>query len=99
MGATLNTGIGLGAYIMTDRATWISFGNKADYKIVFEGDESLFNQYGIVQVDSDICPDVNADGAMVFVDWMLSATGQKAIADYSMDGQQLFFPNASPVDN
>ena len=99
MGATLNTGIGLGAYIMTDRATWISFGNKADYKIVFEGDEALFNQYGIVQVDSESCPDVNVHGAMAFVDWMLSAIGQQAIGNYSMDGQQLFFPNASPLDN
>lgn len=99
MGATLNTGIGLGAYVMTDRATWISFGNKADYKILFDGDEALFNQYGIVQVDSDNCPDVNAGGAEAFVNWMLSAPGQQAIADYSMHGQQLFFPNASPLDN
>jgi len=99
MGATLNTGIGLGAYVMTDRATWISFGNKADYKVLFEGDDALFNQYGIVQVNSNICPTVNANGAEAFLQWMLSSTGQKAIAAYAMDGQQLFFPNASPLEN
>ena len=94
MGATLNTGIGLGAYVLTDRATWISFGNKQDYVVVFEGDDALFNQYGVIPVNPENCSSVNYDGARAFADWLLSETGQAAIAAYTVQGQQLFFPNA-----
>jgi tungstate transport system substrate-binding protein len=94
MGATLNTGTGMGAYIMTDRATWISFGNKGDYQIAFEGDPKLFNQYGIILVSKDKHPNVKSELGQQFVDWVLSDEGQAAIADYKIDGQQLFFPNA-----
>ncbi|WP_412105121.1 substrate-binding domain-containing protein [Sulfitobacter sp. D35] len=96
MGATLNTGIGLGAYVMTDRATWIAFGNKGDYAIAVQGDERLFNQYGIIAVNPDTHPSVKADLAWTFVDWILAPEGQQAIAAYRVDGQQLFFPNADP---
>jgi len=96
MGATLNTGVGMGAYVLTDRATWISFKNKADYIIAVEGDKALFNQYGIMQVNPEKCPNVKAAEAKSFVDWVLSAEGQNAIKSYMIDGQQLFFPNADP---
>lgn len=94
MGATLNTGTGMGAYVMTDRATWISFGNKGDYKVAVEGDPVLFNQYGVILVNPKAHPHVKADMGQKFIDWLLSAEGQKAIASYKVDGQQLFFPNA-----
>ena len=94
MGATLNTGTGMGAYVMTDRATWIAFGNKGDYRILVEGDPKLFNQYGIIQVNPDRHPHVNADLAGRFVEWVLSREGQAAIASHRVGGQQLFFPNA-----
>ena len=94
MGATLNAGIGMGAYVMTDRATWISFENKQDYEILVEGDEDLFNQYGVIPVSPEHCPSVNIDAAETFADWLLSTEGQEAIAAYSVQGQQLFFPNA-----
>ncbi|MFO7758599.1 MAG: substrate-binding domain-containing protein [Roseovarius sp.] len=94
MGATLNAGIGMGAYVMTDRATWISFGNKQDYAIRVEGDADFFNQYGVIPVNPDRCPSVNADAARSFADWLLSETGQDAIAAHEIAGQQLFFPNA-----
>lgn len=96
MGATLNTGIGLGAYVLTDRATWISFGNKADYSVMVEGDIDLFNQYGVTLVNPDHCPTVRATAGQAFVDWLLSQKGQSAIARYRLNGQQLFFPNAQP---
>ncbi|MCC4246400.1 ABC transporter substrate-binding protein [Stappia indica] len=96
MGATLNTGTGMGAYIMTDRATWISFGNKGEYKIAVEGDEKMFNQYGIVLVNKEKHPNVKADLGQQFVDWVISDEGQQVIADYKIDGQQLFFANAKP---
>ncbi len=96
MGATLNTGIGMGAYVMTDRASWISFGNKQDYVIHVEGDPALFNQYGVMLVNPKRCPNVRAAEGQAFIDWLLSDTGQQAIADHTMDGQQLFFPNARP---
>jgi len=94
MGATLNAGTAMGAYIMTDRATWIAFGNKGDYGIAVEGDPRLFNQYGIILVNPDRHPHVKGDLARQFVGWVLSEEGQAAIASYEVDGQQLFFPNA-----
>lgn len=95
MGATLNVGIGMGAYVMTDRATWIAFGNKGDHTVLVEGDPAMFNQYGVIAVNPDKCPNVKADLGQKFIDWILSKDGQNAIAAYERDGQQLFFPNAS----
>ena len=94
MGATLNTGTGMDAYIMTDRATWISFGNKGDYQIAVEGDAKMFNQYGIILVNPEKHSNVKAEQGQKFIDWVLSEAGQAVIADYKIDGQQLFFPNA-----
>lgn len=94
MGATLNTAIGIGAYAMTDRATWISFGNRADYRILLEGDVRLFNQYGVIAVSPDKCASVKRAEGQAFVDWLLSREGQAAIGAYRLNGQQLFYPNA-----
>lgn len=94
MGATLNVAIGLGAYTLTDRATWIGFSNKQDFEILVEGGPELRNQYGIIPVNPAICPNVDAEAVDKFVDWLLSKDGQAAIAGFKIDGQQLFFPNA-----
>ena len=94
MGATLNTARGLNAYVMTDRATWLRFGNKGDFRVLFEGDPLLFNQYGVVRISPDHCPKLDQEGADQLADWLLGADGQAAIADYSVEGEQLFFPNA-----
>ncbi len=94
MGATLNAAVGMGAYTMSDRATWISFKNKSDYGIAVEGDPILFNQYGVILVNPKRHPHVKAADGQAFVDWLLSAKGQQAIADHRIDGQQLFYPNA-----
>ena len=94
MGTTLNIGTGMHAYVMTDRATWIAFGNKRDYRVAVEGDPRLFNQYGIVLVNPERHPHVKAGPARRFVEWVLSEEGQQAIASFRVDGQQLFFPNA-----
>lgn len=94
MGPTLNSAAGMNAYALTDRATWIAFQNKGDLEIAVEGDDRLFNQYGIILVSSDKCANVKADLGQTFVDWVLSSEGQAAIADFKLDGQQLFFPNA-----
>lgn len=94
MGATLNAAIGSGAYTMTDRATWISFRNRQDYAVLVEGDDRLFNQYGIIMVNPNKCAAVKRDAASKFIDWILSPKGQAAIGAYQLDGQQLFFPNA-----
>ncbi|MBW7471492.1 substrate-binding domain-containing protein [Marinobacter sp. M216] len=95
MGATLNTGVTLSAYVLTDRATWITFANKQDATILYEGDASLFNQYGIIPVNADKCPSVNQEAAKTFAQWLVSETGQAAIGAYQVDGKQLFFPNAN----
>lgn len=94
MGATLNAAVGMGAYALSDRATWIAFKNKGDFKIVVGGDAALFNQYGVIRVSRDKCPSVNAVASQAVIEWLVSELGQKAIAAYKLDGQQLFFPNA-----
>lgn len=94
MGATLNTAVGMGAYAMTDRGTWISFKNKGDYRIVVEGDDKLFNQYGVILVNPARHPNVKQAEGQAFIDWITGDEGQAAIAGYMLDGQQLFFPNA-----
>jgi tungstate transport system substrate-binding protein len=94
MGATLNTAAGMGAYALTDRATWIAFKNKGGLKIVVEGDPKLFNQYGVILVKPEKHKHVKAKEGQQFIDWLLSAEGQNAIRSFKVDGQQLFFPNA-----
>lgn len=94
MGATLNAGIGMGAYVLTDRATWISFANKSDFEISFEGDPALHNQYGVIRVNPHNCPSSNHSQGQTFIDWLISNEGQTMIANFKLNGNQLFFPNA-----
>jgi len=94
MGATLNLATGMGAYALTDRATWITFANKGGHRIAVEGDAAMFNQYGVILVSPERCPNVKAAAGQRFIDWLLSDEGQAAIAAYRRGGQQLFFPNA-----
>jgi len=94
MGATLNTAAAINAYTISDRGTWLSFKNQADLVIAVEGDKRLFNQYGVMLVNPAKHPHVKKELGQQFVDWLVSPEGQKAIADYKIDGQQLFFPNA-----
>jgi tungstate transport system substrate-binding protein len=95
MGATLNTAVGMDAYALTDRGTWISFENKGDFEVLVEGDDALFNQYGVIRVSPEHCTSVKTEPAQQFVDWITGPEGQEAIASYQLNGQQLFFPNAS----
>lgn len=97
MGATLNTGREMQAYVLTDRATWASFRNKGELAVLVEGDAALFNQYGVILVSPKKHPTVKAADGQAFIDWLISARGQAAIAGYRIDGQQLFFPNARPT--
>lgn len=94
MGATLNVAAGMGAYVLTDRATWIAFGNKAGLAVLVQGDARLFNQYGVILVNPVRHPSVRAEAGQQFIDWLTGPVGQAAIAAYRLDGQQLFFPNA-----
>ncbi len=94
MGATLNVATGMQAYTLTDRATWLAFENRGDLVILSQGDPALFNQYGVIPVDPENCPNVNAEGAAAFTEWLLN-DGQAAIAGFETNGRQLFFPNAS----
>ena len=94
MGATLNTAVGMRAYTLTDRGTWLSFRNKADYTILVEGDPQLFNQYGVILVNPAKHPHVKAGLGQQFIDWLVGPEGQSLIAGYTIAGQPLFFPNA-----
>lgn len=94
MGPALNTAASMNAYILADRGTWLSFKNRGDLTISVEGDKRLFNQYGVILVNPEKHPHVKKDDGQAFINWVVSAEGQKAIADYKIDGQQLFFPNA-----
>lgn len=95
MGAALNTSKAMGAYVLSDRGTWISFKGKEGLAIAVEGDTKLFNQYGVMLVNPAKHSHVKADLGQAFVDYVLSGEGQKVIADYKIEGQQLFFPNAA----
>ena len=94
MGPTLNTASGMNAYALTDRGTWLAFKNRGELTILVEGDKRLFNQYGVMLVNPAKHPHVKKAEGMAFIDWVTSAEGQKAIADYKIGGEQLFFPNA-----
>ena len=93
MGPALNTAASMNAYILTDRGTWLSFKNRGDLAILVEGDKRLFNQYGVMLVNPDKHPNVKKELGQMFVDWVTSPEGQKAIADYKINGEQLFYPN------
>jgi tungstate transport system substrate-binding protein len=95
MGAALNTAAASSAYVMSDRGTWISFKNKSDLVIAVEGDKRLFNQYGVMLVNPAKHPHVKKEYGQAFIDWLISPEGQKAIANYKINGQQLFYPNAA----
>lgn len=94
MGATINVAAGLKAYAVSDRATWSAFKNKGELKILVEGDPRLFNPYGVIQVNPAKHPRVKAAEAKAFVDWLISNEGQSAIAEFKVEGEQQFFPNA-----
>jgi len=95
MGPALNTASSMNGYILTDRATWISFKNRGDLTIVVEGDKRLFNQYGVILVNPAKHAHVKKEMGQAFIDWVISPDGQKNIADYKIGGEQLFFPNAN----
>jgi tungstate transport system substrate-binding protein len=95
MGAALNTAGASNACVLSDRGTWLSFKNKGDLQILVEGDKRLFNQYGVMLVNPAKHPNVKKDLGQQFIDWLVSPEGQKAIADYKINGEQLFYPNAS----
>ena len=92
MGAALNMAAATGAYVLSDRGTWISFKNKADLVIAVQGDKLLFNQYGVILVNPAKHPHVKKELGQQFIDWLISDEGQKAIADYKIDGEQVFWP-------
>ncbi len=95
MGAALNTAAASDSYVLSDRATWIHFRNKADLQIAVEGDKRMFNQYGVMLVNPDKHPAVKKELGQQFIDYLISPAGQKAIASYKVDGKQLFYPNAT----
>lgn len=94
MGPALNMASSMGAYVLADRGTWLSFKNRSDLSILIEGDTRLFNQYGVILVNPAKHPNIKNIEAQRFIDWLLSVKGQKAIADFKISGEQLFFPNA-----
>ena len=94
MGPALNIAASSGAYVLTDRGTWLSFKNRADLTVLVEGDTRLFNQYGVLVVNPAKHPQVKVVEAQKFVDWVTSPAGQAVVASYKIGGEQLFFPNA-----
>ena len=94
MGPALNTAASMNAYILADRGTWLAFKNRADLAVLVEGDKRLFNQYGVMLVNPAKHPNVKKDLGQQFIDWLVSPAGQQAIADYKINGEQLFYPNA-----
>jgi len=97
MGATLNTAAAMNGYTLTDRGTWLSFMNRQGLAIAVEGDRRLFNQYGVILVNPAKHPHTKAASGKAFIDWIVSEEGQQTIAEYKIDGEQLFFPNATGI--
>lgn len=95
MGAALNTASASNAYVLSDRGTWIHFGNRGDLQILVEGDKRMFNQYGVMLVNPARHPNVKKILGQEFIDYLISPAGQRDIAGYKIDGQQLFYPNAT----
>ncbi len=94
MGPTLNTASGMNAYALSDRGTWLAFRNRGELAVLIQGDRRLFNQYGVILVNPAKHPHVKKEAGQVFIDWLISPHGQKAIASYKIGGEQLFFPNS-----
>ncbi len=99
MGATLNIAVAMNGYTISDRATWIAFGNKQNHRILVEGDPRLFNQYGVIAVNPKRHPHVNINAAQNFINWLLGTKGQNAINAFKLDNKQLFFANAKKLQN
>ena len=95
MGAALNTAQASGAYVLSDRGTWLNFKNKNDLEIVVQDDKRLFNQYGVMLVNPEKHPNVKKDLGQQLINWLVSAEGQKVIGDYKINGEPLFYPNAT----
>ena len=95
MGAALNTASASNAYVLADRGTWLSFKNRGDLVIAVEGDKRLFNQYGVILVNPQKHAHIKKDNGQQLIDWLISPEGQKAIADFKINGEQLFYPNAN----
>ncbi|MFO7190457.1 MAG: substrate-binding domain-containing protein [Pseudomonadota bacterium] len=94
MGPALNTSASMNAYVLSDRGTWLSFKNRGDLVVLVEGDKRLYNQYGVILVNPEKHPHVKREWGQQFIDWVISPEGQQAIAEYKINGEQLFFPNA-----
>ena len=95
MGPALNTAASMNAYILADRGTWLAFKNRGELSILVEGDKRLFNQYGVMLVNPEKHPSVKKELGQQFINWVVSPAGQKTIADYKINGEQLFYPNAA----
>src|SRR5262245_44910450 len=95
MGAALNTAGASNAYVLSDRGTWLNFKNRGDLAILVEGDKRMFNQYGVMLVNPAKHPNVKKELGQQFIDWLVSPEGQKVIANYKINGEQLFYPNAN----
>ena len=94
MGPSLNTAAAMNAYLLSDRGTWLNFKNRQNLAILVQGDNRLFNQYGVMLVNPAKHPDVKREAGQTFIDWLVSDFGQRVISDYKIGGEQLFFPNA-----
>ena len=95
MGAALNTAASMNAYTLADRGTWLAFKNRGELDILLAGDQRMFNQYGVMLVNPAKHPHVKEELGQSFIDWLVSPEGQRRIADYKIEGEQLFFPNAN----
>jgi len=93
MGQSLNMARAMDAYILVDRGTWLSFGNRGNLEILVEGDPDLFNPYSVIAVDPEHCPDVRHEAANAFIEWLVSEPGQEAIGQFRLAGQPLFIPD------
>jgi tungstate transport system substrate-binding protein len=94
-GAALNTAQGMSAYTISDRGTWLSFGNKGDLTVLVEGDPRLLNRYDVILLNPAKHPVPKQTLARRFAQWLVSPEGQAAIGAHKIGGEQLFHPSAT----
>ena len=95
MGAVITIANEEEAYTLADRGTYLSYRSDMDLEVIYEGDQSLFNPYGIIAVNPEQYPENNYVGAMALIAFFTSPEGQELIGEYRVQGEVLFTPNTA----
>ena len=91
MGPSLNIAISLNGYVFSDRSSWLRYNNKKSHKILYENPEELKNNYGIILVNPERCPNINYNSANKLYEWLSSVEAAELIKNYRLSDSQVFY--------